>query len=124
MSLAFPATSRPQTKRFKLVSTLVLPGQAETLTTRSPTFPLIGIAGLRTEIGFEDCVIGGDLAVLRHPRIVTRLSRHDSVNILKAVTTHFSTEMAHCIAAVEQIKQDMGKTGCGGLGVQSLLLHT
>lgn len=49
MTSALPDTSRPQTKRFKLVNTLVLPGQAETLTTRSPTFPLLEIAGLRTE---------------------------------------------------------------------------
>lgn len=59
MTSALPATSRPQTKRFKLVNTLVLPGQAETLTTRSPTFPLLMIAGLRTERVLEICVIGG-----------------------------------------------------------------
>lgn len=37
----------------------VLPGQAETLTTRSPTFHLFGIAALRTETGLESYVIGG-----------------------------------------------------------------
>lgn len=59
MTPALPATSRPQTKRFKLANTFVLPGQAERLTTRSPTFPLLGIAALRTETGLESCVIGG-----------------------------------------------------------------
>lgn len=48
---ALPATSRPQTKRFKPVNTLVLPGQADAVTTRILTFIFLGVAGFEDPIG-------------------------------------------------------------------------
>lgn len=61
MNTAFPATSRPQTKRFKPVNTLVLPGQAETLMTSSPTFPFLGVTdyGPAFNQGARECGICG-----------------------------------------------------------------
>lgn len=81
ISPAFPATSRPQTKRFKLVNALVLPGQADVLTTCSLIFLFLGLAafGPPLEKGVAEYGIGGALQLPFGLRIVSILWRYVSL---------------------------------------------
>lgn len=65
INTVFPATSRLQPKRFKLANAFDLPGQADTLTTCSPTFLILGVAGFGPLE--EDIAQGGMGRALRLP---------------------------------------------------------